>query len=362
MKKPTLLLTFALGLALGACAHDAEEEERSSSDEVRAAEPDPVATDPDARGDRRAARYPFVLMHGFNASSQASSVWSFHRVVEALSADGHEVHAIDVPPFASVEVRASFAADAIDQILAGWAFDHPGAEPKVNLIAHSMGGLDARFVISSFGYGDRVASLTTIATPHLGSAVADFALAHLPGSPGSPLDQTVDALATLWGATFSDLVGETGADVRGAFTSLSEANADVFNAENPDDPRVAYQAFAGVSNLPPVGLRNPADFNACRGVILGGSSKTDFMDALLVVGAPIVAGAFSLRPNDGMVTVDSARAPSDEPGSRWRFRGCLPADHLDEVGQPRHAGPNARTGFDHLRFYRNLAFDVARQF
>ena len=47
------------------------------------------------------------------------------------------------------------------------------SEP-VNLIAHSMGGLDARYLISRLGMADQVRSLTTISTPHRGSFMADW--------------------------------------------------------------------------------------------------------------------------------------------------------------------------------------------
>jgi hypothetical protein len=59
------------------------------------------------------------------------------------------------------------------------------------------------------------------------------------------------------------------------------------------------------------------------------------------------------KPNDGIATVDSAH---------WgEFQGCIPGDHLSEVGQPQLHGPDPRTGIDHLRFYRNVAFDLARR-
>jgi triacylglycerol lipase len=46
--------------------------------------------------------------------------------------------------------------------------------------------------------------------------------------------------------------------------------------------------------------------------------------------------------------------------SKWgEFRGCIPADHLDQVGQIDDVGASHQTGFDSLRFYRNLAFDLA---
>jgi triacylglycerol lipase len=47
---------------------------------------------------------------------------------------------------------------------------------KVHIIAHSMGGLDARAMITRLGMAERVASLTTIGTPHHGTSFADFKL------------------------------------------------------------------------------------------------------------------------------------------------------------------------------------------
>ncbi len=49
---------------------------------------------------------------------------------------------------------------------------------KVHIIGHSMGGLDARFMISKLGMADKVASLTTIGTPHNGTSFADWCIAN----------------------------------------------------------------------------------------------------------------------------------------------------------------------------------------
>lgn len=48
--------------------------------------------------------------------------------------------------------------------------------PKVHIIAHSMGGLDARQMIFRYQMQDRIASLTTIGTPHLGTSFADWGM------------------------------------------------------------------------------------------------------------------------------------------------------------------------------------------
>ena len=66
-----------------------------------------------------------------------------------------------------METNARTIVSRIDAILS-----ETGA-PKVNLIAHSKGGLEARMAASSLGYGTRIASITTVATPHRGSKTVD---------------------------------------------------------------------------------------------------------------------------------------------------------------------------------------------
>ena len=100
--------------------------------------------------------YPIVLAHGFMGSP--TNFWAFLNVEQALEGDGHVVYAGAVPPFHAPSVRAERLAEQVDEVLA-----ETGAQ-KVNIIAHSMGGVDSRYLISTLGYGDRVASLTTISS------------------------------------------------------------------------------------------------------------------------------------------------------------------------------------------------------
>src|SRR5436190_277798 len=58
-------------------------------------------------------------------------------------------------------------------------FNHIDCDGKVIIIAHSMGGLDARYMISRLGMADRVAALVTLSTPHHGSPYADWCLKNL---------------------------------------------------------------------------------------------------------------------------------------------------------------------------------------
>lgn len=286
-------------------------------------------------------KHPIVLAHGFDASP--TNRWGFNGVAKALEADGHTVEVASVPPYNSPENRAMFLADHVDAVL-----ERTGAE-RVNIIAHSMGGLDTRVLVSGMGYGDRVASVTTISSPHRGTNVADVALGIVPGGA----DKAIDALARAWGKTFSDVADDADdTDVRAALEALAEANAPAFEADYPADPRVFYQSWAGVSSV--FGIRNPKDRAACEGKMLEHEgASADKMDATLIPMAALTAHGTQLRPNDGMATVESAKYGV--------FQGCIPADHLDEVGQPGDEGADRHTGFDHLRFYRNLSFDLAQQ-
>jgi triacylglycerol lipase len=112
-------------------------------------------------------RYPIVLVHGMMGFDEIklgrASQEYFRGVRERLESLGLEVHRARLPPVASVAVRARALGDFIRSLKA----------KRVNVIAHSMGGLDARYAISKLGLGDRIASLVTIGTPHRGTPVAD---------------------------------------------------------------------------------------------------------------------------------------------------------------------------------------------
>jgi len=113
-------------------------------------------------------RYPIVLAHGLMgfADIGVGPLRSeyFRGVGAHLESLGNIVIRPTVPPLASIEQRAQRLAEAIRAA--------PGR--RVNVIAHSMGGLDARYAISKLGLRRKVASLTTIGTPHRGTRVADI--------------------------------------------------------------------------------------------------------------------------------------------------------------------------------------------
>lgn len=252
-------------------------------------------------------RLPIVLLHGMAGFDQIGPLDYFYGVKSRLVSDGYQVFVTEVDPFQRIEVRAAQLAPQIQSILS-----RTGAR-RVHLIAHSQGGLDARYLVSRLGFGDRVATVTTISTPHRGTRVADVALGILPGPAESLL------------AFLANIIGGGGQDLRGQAYQLTEQYASsVFNPTTPNDPRVLYYSVAGVTHAAVLDIWHE-----------------DVCDPLLWVGYALLAGHSS---NDGLVSVDSAR--------HGIFLGTVPADHFDEVGQL--LGTTA-LGFAHKSFYSRLA-------
>jgi len=89
----------------------------------------------------------------------------FKGIKTHLEAHGFEVSHPNQDFAGPVDLRAEQLRDRINELTGGGV-------GKVHIIAHSMGGLDARHMIIDKGMAERVASLTTIGTPHLGTVLA----------------------------------------------------------------------------------------------------------------------------------------------------------------------------------------------
>ena len=337
----------------GCAAEEAasEEEAPSQEDDLTAAPP----LGPEPRGS--AVRHPIILHHGFAGSTDTRSIWSFYKVRDALLRDGHPiVHEAQVAPFNGIEVRAVDFAKHVELARSECKAVKSCDPSKVHVIAHSYGGLDARHYVKTHNADGHVLSVTTIASPHRGSYLADVGL-ELLGQRSSKIPGPVRELAKAGANKFAELLAGTftldelakKTDLIAALEDLSEENGPKFNAEHPLDPKVTYWSYAGVSE------RDGDDrkaVEACGGAVSTYKDRHDDLDLLLVAGGFVTGHFFDKIPNDGISTVASSKLGT--------FKGCIAMDHLDEVGQPKHDGPLKRTGFDHIRFYRNVAFDLQR--
>lgn len=237
-------------------------------------------------------KYPVVLAHGLLGFAELKLAGSYlpplhywRGIKEALTAHGTEVITATVPPSGSIEERS---ARLRQNILEG------SQGRPVNIIAHSMGGLDARYMISyahrrrlrkqQKGNDINVKALVTIATPHHGSAYADFLFDKI-----GP--ERLTHVFDIWRRT-------TGLGT-GAFEQLTRRYmAEEFNPRVVDDPGVRYFSYGAALTRKPPPL---SPFRGSYGVL----SRME-------------------GPNDGLVSVESAK---------WgTYKGTLEdVSHLDLI-------------------------------
>lgn len=214
-----LLLLGAALLLLYLGARYRHRKLRSGSDEsaARLLEPRPA---PPSSPLARPVRYPVVLVHGWAGFDQLALPGGpqayFRGVRGALEAHGHAVYIARVAPLSGIQRRAEQLAAQLA------AYD----VPKVNIVAHSMGGLDARYAISQLGIAGRVASLCTIGTPHHGTPL---------------LAGRIHAGSML---VFRQLKSLLAADFEG-LSDIAEAPMEAFNELVLDVPAVDYFCYLG---------------------------------------------------------------------------------------------------------------------
>ena len=285
--------------------------------------------------------HPIVLAHGmfgFEHLADLEGLDYYFRLQDELEDRGNDVLVKEVDPFNDSYVRG-------EQLLAHIeAFVEDGGHEKVNIIAHSQGGLDARYV--AHHRPDLVASVVTVSSPHGGTPVADIVVELV---ENQTFRDIVDALVRLVGKPLFDEVG----DKTSLFLPLenfSQDGIERFNAEITDQPDVLYASVAG-RTAQKLGEVACATEHAPP-FIEEWDDVGDPVDPFLSVTETIVSEADDAIPNDGLVRVEDAK---------WGlFLGCVPADHLDEVGQLIGDNPGAGNDWDYLAFSLDLV-DWLRQ-
>ncbi|MGM0558045.1 MAG: esterase/lipase family protein [Myxococcota bacterium] len=279
--------------------------------------------------------HPIVLAHGmfgFEHLADLEGLDYYFRLEDELRARGDEVLVKEVDPFNDSYVRGEQLLGHIE------TFVRDGGHQKVNIIAHSQGGLDARYV--AHHRPDLVASIVTVSSPHRGTPVADIVVELVENQTFRDL---VDALVRLVGKPLFNEVG----DKTSLFLPLenfSQEGIERFNTEITDQPGILYASVAGRT-------ANKLGEAACATehappFIEAWNDVGDPVDPFLSVTETIVSEASDEIPNDGLVRVDDAK---------WgMFLGCVPADHLDEVGQLIGDNPGAGNDWDYLSFYLDL--------
>ncbi|WP_232797903.1 lipase family alpha/beta hydrolase [Salinibacter altiplanensis] len=253
---------------------------------------------------------PVVLMHGFGVGASFRRGGHLHEEALHLRSQGVRAVAPNVSPYDTVRARTATWNDRLQHVL-----DETGAD-RLLLIAHSMGGLDARYLISAMGWHEAVDALVTIATPHRGSSVASLVL-----------DQP--ELVRDWLTDMADWVGthileDGSANIRKALTELTpEYMENTFNPDVPDHPDVEYWSY---------GCR------AGKGTDIPIAPIFRYLNRRLYEEE---------GENDGIVSVESAR---------WgHYQGTIDADHARQVG----LSSGLAASFDSNAFYTTIVEKLA---
>ena len=170
--------------------------------------------------------YPLLLLHGLNCRDDRPCFY-FGRIPAILTAHGATVYLGGQDAWGTIRDNAHFLAKRIQTILTETQCD------KVNIIAHSKGGLEDRYLISSLGMSSTVASLTTIATPHYGSRAAAHWLGYT---------RTLAALGAGLEHFWRHL-GDNHPQVVPVLQELTPEAMTHFNACNPDAAGIYYQSW-----------------------------------------------------------------------------------------------------------------------
>lgn len=178
-------------------------------------------------------QYPLLLLHGvFFRDWKYFNYWG--RIPAELESNGARIFYGNHNSSLPVEQSAQEIKQRMEEIMQETGCD------KINIIAHSKGGMDARYAISRLGMDAHAASLTTINTPHRGSTLADTLL-HV-----SP-EKLVAAVGSKYKALYQKL-GDDNIDFFGSVSDLTSQRCEVLNQEMPDREGVLYQSVGSAMN------------------------------------------------------------------------------------------------------------------
>lgn len=208
-------------------------------------------------------KYPLLMVHGMGFRDRKHLCY-WGRIPKALSSQGANVFFGNQDAVGSVECNAETVAKSLDEVL------RITGAPKVNILAHSKGGLESRY-LANHGYGDKIASITTIDTPHHGSKTVDFLMR-------APKWMVKSAA---WGNDlWMKLLGDKNPDSMACFDILTTKTAEQFNIDNPTPDGILCQSYAF-------------------------KCKSAFSDIVFCITQPVVTRFDG--DNDGMVSNDSMR-------------------------------------------------------
>ncbi len=256
-------------------------------------------------------KYPVILVSGlgFHDQNRLMNYWT--NIPDYLKQHGCDVYTANQEAFISIPDNAIKLKYRILDIL------EKTKKEKINIIGHSKGGLEARYMASKLDMEEHISSITTLGSPHRGTHLADIILGRLP-LPKFATARLVNLYATIMGDKRPD-------SLKAVFQVTTEA-MKIFNEEVIDSKQIYYQSYASHINkeYPNILWRTIA---------------------------------YVIRPyegkNDGMVGIES---------SKWgNYKGLIQSDeassvsHADMVGLTQFFG---NPKFDAKKFIADIIHDL----
>ena len=261
-----------------------------------------------------ATKYPVLLVHGvFFRDRKSFNYWG--RIPSALTLNGATIFYGNQQSALSVKDSAMELSERIKEIIR-----ETGAE-KVNIIAHSKGGLDARYAISRLGCDKYTATLTTINTPHHGCIFVDNIFKQIN-------DDARNTMASAYN-TMAKTTGDTNPDFLSAVSDLRHSVCEEFNKNVPDCDGVIYRSVGS------------------------SASKTSQTRFPMSVFFPFVSRTEG--ENDGLVSVEAMKW--GESFKLIRVKGERGVSHADVIDLNK----DNIDGFDVREFYVRLVAELKKE-
>jgi triacylglycerol lipase len=175
-------------------------------------------------GKECATKYPILLIHGIAFPDEFKGIKYFGRIPSILKEKGAEIFYGGTLAWGKIEENADILYNKIRYLTEKLGYE------KINIIAHSKGGLDARYLFYKYrdtGISSKIASFSTINTPHRGAVFADIAIGMLPRSLEHVVAKVTDFIAT-------KIFREFGTDSEEVYYSLRSHNIMEMNKKMGD--------------------------------------------------------------------------------------------------------------------------------
>lgn len=176
-------------------------------------------------------KHPVLLCHGYGAIASLVKPSPLYDVALLLRSHNVMAFAPNIVPYAKIETRAEGWVKLIEELT------KQIPDNKVNIIAHSMGGLDIRYALSNLGIARQVASFTTISTPHRGTSLAELTLK----TPDAIRDKLGDFLDWMGDRVYPHIKSDS---VASAAQLTRRYITEEFNPKIPDVPDIPYYSYS----------------------------------------------------------------------------------------------------------------------